>query len=337
MTHRRNDTTLARIIHLVESAQSQRAPVQLFIDRFAAWYTPAVVVLAVLVATVPVLLLGQPFDVWLYRSLVLLVVACPCALVISTPVSIVSALAGAARHGVLIKGGVHLERLSTIRVIAFDKTGTMTTGHLRVGEIRAFAWPVRRRSDCHRCGRSSRNPSTRLRPPSSGRRSDAASRLKRRETCAPCRAWVSKASINGVAVVCGTPRLFRERGLLTPDLSQGRGHPRRAGRVARAGGERRHWHRRDRPHRYPEGRRRGRRGLAPRRGHHAGGDAHRRPRGGRPRRGHSRRHRRGQGGAAAAGQGRRLSGCCGKKRGRWRWLATASTTPLRWRRPTSAS
>ncbi len=133
VTRRRADTTLARIVHLVESAQAQRAPTQLFIDRFAAWYTPAVVILAALVATVPVVAFGQPFDVWLYRSLVLLVVACPCALVISTPVSIVSALAGAARHGVLVKGGAHLERLASVRVIAFDKTGTVTTGKLHVG------------------------------------------------------------------------------------------------------------------------------------------------------------------------------------------------------------
>ena len=128
VTRRRADTTLARIVHLVETAQAQRAPVQQFIDRFAAWYTPAVVILAVLVAALPVVLAGQPFDVWLYRALVLLVVACPCALVISTPVSVVSALAGAASHGVLVKGGVHLERLAGVRVVAFDKTGTLTTG-----------------------------------------------------------------------------------------------------------------------------------------------------------------------------------------------------------------
>ena len=130
MTRRRHDTTLARIVHLVESAQAQRAPLQLFIDRFAAWYTPAIVVLAV--ARRGGAGRGAPANVrtWLYRALVLLVVSCPCALVISTPVSIVSALAGAARQGVLVKGGIHLERLATVRAMAFDKTGTVTTGHL---------------------------------------------------------------------------------------------------------------------------------------------------------------------------------------------------------------
>lgn len=130
-----DDTTIARIIHLVERAQEQRAPSQAWVDRFAHRYTPIVLILATLVAIVPPLLFAQPFAWWLYRALVLLVIACPCALVLSTPISIVSGLAAAARRGVLIKGGVFLEKLATLRTLALDKTGTLTRGVLTVQEV----------------------------------------------------------------------------------------------------------------------------------------------------------------------------------------------------------
>ena len=129
------DTRLARITHLVETAQTSRAPVQSFVDRFASIYTPAVLVLAVGVAVIPPLAGAVDPAAWFYRALVLLVISCPCALVISTPVSIVSALSAAARNGVLVKGGAHLERLAAVRVVAFDKTGTLTQGELRVTDV----------------------------------------------------------------------------------------------------------------------------------------------------------------------------------------------------------
>lgn len=129
------DNTISRLIKLVEEAQEKRAPTQRFVDRFAKYYTPAVVAIAAMIAVIPPLFLGQPFlnpapDTfgWLYRGLTMLVVACPCALVISTPVSLISAISNGAKNGVLFKGGAHLETLSRVKAVAFDKTGTLTQG-----------------------------------------------------------------------------------------------------------------------------------------------------------------------------------------------------------------
>jgi Cd2+/Zn2+-exporting ATPase len=128
VTSDQGHSTLARIIKTVQEAQGERAPTQRFVDRFARYYIPAVVAFALLVAIVPPLFMGAPFQPWLYKALVLLVIACPCALVISTPVTVVSGLAAAARHGILIKGGLYLEQGHQLRALALDKTGTVTVG-----------------------------------------------------------------------------------------------------------------------------------------------------------------------------------------------------------------
>ncbi len=129
------DTTLARIIQMVGDAGSKRAPSEKWVEKFAAVYTPVVMAVALLMLLIPTLLLGQPWSVWIYRSLVLLVIACPCALVISTPVSVVASLAAAARNGVLVKGGVFIELPGKLVAIAMDKTGTLTKGAPEVIDV----------------------------------------------------------------------------------------------------------------------------------------------------------------------------------------------------------
>jgi Cd2+/Zn2+-exporting ATPase len=130
-----SNSTFSKIVEQVVEAQAQKAPRQKFVDTFAGYYTPAVLAIAILIALIPPLFFAAPFINWFYRALVMLVIACPCALVISTPVTIISALTAAMRRGILIRGGLHLENFAHLQAIAFDKTGTLTEGKFKVQQI----------------------------------------------------------------------------------------------------------------------------------------------------------------------------------------------------------
>ncbi|MFA5868468.1 MAG: cation-translocating P-type ATPase [Candidatus Bathyarchaeia archaeon] len=135
VTKASEETMLSRIQRLVEEAEESKSPTEVFVNRFSSWYTPTAIVAAVVVAVVPPIFFGQPLMDWVYRALVLLIIACPCALAISTPVAMVSAIANASRNGVLVKGSIYIEQLAKTRIIAFDKTGTLTRGQLEVSDV----------------------------------------------------------------------------------------------------------------------------------------------------------------------------------------------------------
>jgi Cd2+/Zn2+-exporting ATPase len=216
VTRLRRDTTLARIIYLVEQAQSERAPSQTLVERFARVYTPAVLVLASLLAFAPPLFWGGDWGVWIYRALVLLVVSCPCALVISTPVSVVAALAGAARKGVLIKGGAHLERAGRVRCIAFDKTGTLTRGMPEVVEVVPF-------NGASRASVLAAASAIELRSAHPVARAivhcaaDAGVRPTAGTDVVAIGGRGAEGLVDGAVILLGNHRLFEERRLCTPD------------------------------------------------------------------------------------------------------------------------
>ncbi|HEX9365039.1 MAG TPA: cation-translocating P-type ATPase, partial [Vicinamibacterales bacterium] len=217
VTRLRGDSTLARIIDLVERAQAQRAPSQTFVERFARVYTPAVLVLALAVGILPPAVLGASWSGWIYRALVLLVISCPCALVISTPVSVVSALAAAARKGVLIKGGAHLERLANVRAIAFDKTGTLTKGDLRLVGVASLNGAVPDRI-------LQLAASLELRSEHPIGAAIVARARERDIALLPVEQFQSlpglgaEALVDGARVMVGNHRLFEERGACAPDV-----------------------------------------------------------------------------------------------------------------------
>lgn len=216
ITKRAQDTTLARIVHMVEQAQSKRANVQSFVDRFARWYTPTVLAAALLMGLVPPLL-GASWSDWIYRALALIVLACPCALVVSTPVALVAGIGNAARWGVLLKGGTHLEAAAAIRAVAFDKTGTLTVGRPEVrtvmscgalgeDEVVRMAGAVEARSE---------------HPVAAAILRHAERRAVRRGVGEDFEALVgsgAQARIEGRLWFVGSPRFFQERGIPLPDL-----------------------------------------------------------------------------------------------------------------------
>lgn len=214
-----NNSTLARIIHAVEAAQGSRAPTQRFVDQFARWYTPVVFGVAIAVALLPPLFMGAAWLDWIYRALVLLVVACPCALVISTPVSIVSGLAAAARHGILIKGGVYLEEGRKLRWLALDKTGTITHG--KPTQTDFVTWGNALASDSRSIAASlaARSDHPVSKAVAQAAQTDGVALLDVAEFNALPGRGV-QGQINGATYHLGNHRMLEELGQCTPELEQ---------------------------------------------------------------------------------------------------------------------
>ncbi|HDY8349888.1 TPA: heavy metal translocating P-type ATPase [Klebsiella pneumoniae] len=214
-----NNSTLARIIHAVEAAQGSRAPTQRFVDQFARWYTPVVFGVAIAVALLPPLFMGAAWLDWIYRALVLLVVACPCALVLSTPVSIVSGLAAAARHGILIKGGVYLEEGRKLRWLALDKTGTITHG--KPAQTDFVTWGNALASDSRSIAASlaARSDHPVSKAVAQAAQTDGVALLDVAEFNALPGRGV-QGQINGATYHLGNHRMLEELGQCTPELEQ---------------------------------------------------------------------------------------------------------------------
>ena len=215
------DSAIARIAALVEEAQKRRAPLQTTVDRFARVYTPAVLVLAAVVALVPPVATGASFAVWLYRALVLLVIACPCALVIATPVAFVSALTRAARSGVLIKGGEHIETLARLTTVALDKTGTLTRGTPEVTDVLpvnggrkedliALVAALEQQSEHPLAGAAMR----------AARRAGVGERLPRAGEFNAMPGLGLRGSVNGVTYYLGSRELAGRQGFLTEEVQR---------------------------------------------------------------------------------------------------------------------
>ncbi|WP_106498281.1 heavy metal translocating P-type ATPase [Lentibacillus sp. Marseille-P4043] len=219
VTKRAEDTTIAKIIHLVEDAQAEKAPSQKFVDRFAKYYTPAIMLIALLVAVAPPIFFGAAWSTWVYQGLAVLVVGCPCALVISTPVAIVTAIGNAARNGVLIKGGVHLEEAAHLQVMAFDKTGTLTKGTPEVTTIMPLAGNTEEKLISYAAAIEQFSQH----PLASAITKAYKKRASKKITAENFKSITGKgatATIDGIEFKIGSPSLFEDHPALTVDLSE---------------------------------------------------------------------------------------------------------------------